>query len=310
MIHRPTILDLTQLSGTYEHLAAGHMFNRSWGTFFSILPMKEIAGTTEKILQTDSTQGAQFHEFGAGVPVTDASYNVKEESTFPLSAFSRLDRGQVANDPRPLEEQREEEDLYQLEGMGKKASYQAFYGLHGNNDDGFTGLFYRLPQGASTTLPVGETEKLSIYAIKWGAKKFSGIYTPTRNHVIDIIDHGLVLENNSDTTRSVYMTEFESVLGLAQYSEKAIGRLSGITEGALPTARHFTSLFDAMEEAPDILVMNWYTYGLLLSAQDSKLIFPLSEESDGLHLGFGSILGVPIVVDSALVSDESAVNEG
>lgn len=302
-----TLIDIANKIGGVQPILVDALTNQNAGTFFRALPMKQIVGWLEKFTRRVGRPSVSFRSLGEGVS-TDKGKNAPfQEGIFLLSGASDTDKITADRSPEGSDTAREQNDTAYLEEMGKVLSTNAFYGSNAQ-DGGFDGLFKRLPSKADTVISAGgSSEASSIYAVKFGPKKFMGLYnTGPGGGIIEANNYGALTEKDEvGKINEIYRTFFNAGVGLAQYHPKAIGRIGKIDSTHKPTMQHMFEMFNKMDGKPDLLVTTWTVLGYLT---DQKLsVLQMTPGDRDLDVMIGKLNGVPIIVDSALRDDEDAV---
>jgi hypothetical protein len=280
------------------------MFDENHGTFFRAIPFKQVSGWMERFTRNVGKPSVAFRPLGGGVDVSNAKRMPYAEGIFLLSGASEVDKIEADTDPRGPREYRKEVDLEFLGSMGETLSTKTFYGSH-KDDDGFDGLFRRLPDGADTYVSAGGTDEgASIYAIKFGPKKFMGLFNNAAGgKIIEAIDYGAITEKHNGQIYELYRTMFNSGIGFAQYHPKSIGRIGRIMPNKKPTFSHFSELFGKMGGKPDLLVTTWNVLAYINELKQGVL--QMTPNDKNLDVQVASLNGIPIILDSALSDTEA-----
>jgi hypothetical protein len=299
-----TIIEIANTLGGAQPEMIDAMFNENHGTLFRAIPFKQVNGWMDRFTRTVGKPTVSFRNLGEGVGVSGSKRVPYAEGIFLLSGASEVDKIEADTDPRGALEYRREQDLDFLGSMGETLSAKTFYGSH-KKDDGFDGLFTRLPASADTFVSArGADEGASIYAIKFGPKKFMGLYNNAAGgQIIDARDYGALTEKVGDKIYELYRTMFNAGIGFSQYHPKAIGRIGKITSAKKPTFSHFSELFGKMGGKPDLLITTWNVLGYINELKQEFL--QMTPGDKNLDVQVGLLNGVPVIVDSALSDTEA-----
>lgn len=301
-----TLLDIANQQGGVQPILVDALTSEDAGAFFRVIPMREVRGWIEKFVRKIGRPTVAFRNLGAYVSKSKAQKEPWQEGIFLLSGASEVDKQTADRDPRGTKKYREEEDTDFLEAMGYNLSYQTFYGANAVNS-GFDGLLKRLPSTADTFVDGGATnETTSIYAIKFGPKKFMGIYNlGEMGDLIQVTDYGARITESGTTVNEVYTMVFNAAVGISQYHPKAIGRIGKLDGSNKVTNADFTALFAAMGWKPDILVTTWTGAGYINELKMSAL--NMTPGDTNYNILVTDYMGIPVLRDPALVDAEDGI---
>jgi len=301
------LMDIAQNIGGSQPVLVDAVASRNYGQLFRILPMKQITGWVERINRVTSYPTVSFRNLGEYVTPSKGETQAVQEGVFLLSGASKIDKIKAERDPRGLTAARAGQDNLFLKAMGRSLSYQTLYGDYADGKQ-YDGLFNRLPATADTFVSAGgSAEKYSIYALRFGEDQFMGTYNlGIEGELIEANPYGPYLDKDgSGNLNELYATFFNAAIGLSQYSTKSIGRIGKIDSSNKPTVADFYSLFEKMDGMPDVLVCNWTVAGYISDLKDGKLQMGPGDRNYDVAVDFFD--GIPIVVDTAVSTDESAV---
>lgn len=300
------LLDIAKGIGGDQPVLVDALFKDGAGATFQRMPFKPISGWTEKFTQKTGRPTVAWRNLGEGVTPSKGERKAMQEGVFLLSGVSEIDKVKADSDPRGVKAASMEEDEDFLEAMGHQLSYQLFYG---NAAKTFSGLRKRLTSTHDTYVSAGAaTETMSIYAIKFGPRRFSGIYNPlSGGKIIQSTDYGAqIVTDSNDDKNEVYQTFFNAAIGIAQYHPKSIGRIALIDSSNKPSVSDFHSLFNKMGMRPDILVCNDIVAGYINELKQSSMRMTPSDTSYNIQVS--DYNGIPIIVDTELLEDESTLD--
>lgn len=302
-----TLVDIAAGIGGLQPELVDALTGQDAGALFRLLPMRQVAGWVEKFTRKTGRPTVAFRALESPVTPSKAQKEAWQEGLFLLSGASEIDKQKADRDPRGVEAYRMEEDLDYLEAMGYMMSHQTFYGANAT-DGGFDGLQTRLSSSEDTYVTADGTggAYTSIYAIKFGPKRFMGLFNlAPGGDIIQATNYGAVIDKDSNgDLNEMYVTFFNAGIGIAQYHPKAIGRLALITASAKPTIAKMNDLFSAMGWMPDVLVTTMKGKGYL-----DELTAPYRRMGSGeksFDIRVGDYDGIPIITDSALSDAETS----
>lgn len=312
-----TMADIARRLGGDQPLLIDALTNGQAGVTFGRLPMRKVTGWVEQFTRIVGRPTVAFRKLGTTVATSKGSRTPYSEGIFLLSGVSEVDKVRADRDPRGPLALRAEEDWSYLEALGYGLSQQLFYGgtsicstVSTGANDGFDGMAVRVRSGMSTYIP-NSTGSLgdSVYAFKFGPGKFMGIYnTGPSGKLIDATDYGAVLDYDntvsSNSLNELYRTFFNAAFGVAQYHPYAVGRIGGLTSSI--AAVDFTNLYAGMEGKPDLLVTTWRGWGAISALLSGKQVYTPGQTDYAPYVG--SYDGIPVVVDSALITGDAPMN--
>lgn len=303
-----TIIDIAKSMGGAQPAMVDALTSENAGATFRLLPMRQIEGWIERFTRKTGRPTVSWRRLGEYVAKSKGKREPWSEGVFLLSGYSECDKIKADRDPRGPRTYRAEQDTDYLESLGYNLSDGLFYGSASQND-GPDGLMKRLPvtgAGSDCTINAGATsETTSIYAIKFGANRFMGIYNlGPSGQMIEAVDYGAIVDKDSSgNANEIYQMFFNAAIGFAQYHPKAIGRIAKMNSSNKCTNQDFTDLFAAMGWKPDIFITTWTGAGYINDLKVSSLTIGPSEKRYDTEVD--NYRGVPIIVDPALSDVES-----
>jgi hypothetical protein len=271
--------------------------------------MKEIQGLSESINRLSSYPTVSWLRLGEGLTASKGAEQELIETVARLGGLSDADALKAEKYPGGVAKYREKEAKKFLLALGKEADYRLFYGQ--KSAKSIEGIFRMLGSSADTYVSCGaSSETFSIYGIKFGDDGVYGFYSPFADgkiFSITVYPRTLktVTQGGVSKQLPVYQTEFESLIGLAIADMRALGRITKIDSSNRLTYAKIIELYDAMGQKPDVWVTNFSGYGEFVQWPESMT--RMRPEDTGLNFEVQSLDGIPIIVDSNLVSNEGSL---
>jgi hypothetical protein len=300
-----TLLDIATEIGGAQPALIDAVTAPNGGALFRKLPMKAVLGLSEQFIRRTGRPTVSFRPFAADVVASKSKKVPMREGIFLLSGASEMDAQMIDKAANPTQE-RVDETMAFLEALGFQLSTSAFYGSN-RVDGGYDGLMKRLPIGCDTYVDGGATEETySIYAFKFGPTRFMGIYNPFENgDIIEAHDYGKQSVKENGAYNEYYITMFNAFFGFAQYHPLSIGRIGRLDVNHKPQASQLESLFAQMKGKPDLLVCHMQAAGWLNELKMN--VMKMDPTMPDFDITMGDYAGIPIITDSAVVSNESAI---
>lgn len=303
----PTLAEIARETG--ENDIVDLVVDRRAGTFLGILPMKRIEGFAEPVQQETSYPTVSWKRIGEGLTASKGGSREIMVNVKRLAGLSDAEALKAEKNPGGVEAYRAKEARKFLRALGKAADYGFFYGQ--SSEKSVEGFFRLLDSGKDTYVSCGGVaETFSIYGIKFGEDASYGFYSPFADgNIFSMYPYDkamkTVTQDGSSVELSVYQTEFNSLIGLGIADPRAIGRITKIdTENPL-TLPKVDELYNAMGMKPDVFVMNFLGYSQF--RQWKEAFVRMSPAETGFNFDVQSMDGVPLVIDSNLVSNEGSL---
>jgi hypothetical protein len=303
----PLLTEIARESG--EEALVDCVVGPNAGAFLGALPMKEIEGLTESVDQLTAYPGVSWRNIGEGISVTrgrerEIYFNVKL-----LSTLSEADALKAEKYKKGVEAYRAKEAKKHLKAMGKEADYAMFY--NEATDKSIEGVMRLLDSSADTYVSAGASaETYSIYAFVLGDEGVYGFYSPFADgKLFSVTPYSRRMKNidpgSTNKEIAVYQTEFNALVGLAIANPNAIGRVTKFDSSNSLAVSDMYSLYDKMGQKPDLLVTNFAGIAEFSALKES--IVKMTPEESGLNYEVWSFDGIPIIVDTNLVSTEGSL---
>ncbi|MEA3227210.1 MAG: hypothetical protein U9Q07_14770 [Planctomycetota bacterium] len=303
----PTITEIARDTG--ENPLVDVVVGPKAGTIFGAMPMKEIEGLAESVSQITSYPGVTWRRFGEGLLGTKGGERDIYFHAALLSTLSEADALKAEKSKLGLKGYRAKELKKHLKAMGKEASYGLFYNQVSSKS--VNGIFRLVDSSYATYVDCGSgSETYSIYGLRFGDDAFYGFYsTFADGKMFSVHPYDRRLKNidpgSTDKELAVYQTEVNLMIGVAYAHPNCVGRITNM-DGSNPlTLAKVYELYDAMDGKPDLFVMNYN--GLKEFAQWKEAFVKMSPGETGLNFDVQSFDGVPLLVDTNLISTESGL---
>ena len=271
--------------------------------------LKRIDGLSESVKQMTSYPTVSWMRLGEGLTASKGGDREIITSVARLGGLSQAEALKAEKYPDGVAAYREKEARKFLRAMGKEADYGLFYGQ--KSAKAIEGFFRLLDSAKSTYVSCGAaSETFSIYGIKFGDDAVYGFYSPFADgNIFSVTVYNKAMQTVTQGGQSkrlaVYETEFESLFGLAIADARAIGRITKIDGSNLLTLAKVDELYEAMGMKPDVFVMNFSGYSQFRQWKES--FSRMKMEETGFNFDVMEMDGIPLIVDSNLISTESGL---